>query len=63
MFHKVPLTFEYDDVITVTWHILSNLIMMLLKTGQQKNPQNLKLERITNQKIQKLSKIYTYIAK
>ena len=36
MFDKVPLTFEYDDVITVTWHILSNLIMMLLKIGQQK---------------------------
>ena len=36
MFDKVPLTFEYDDVIAVTWHILSNLIMMLLKTGQQK---------------------------
>ena len=63
MFDKVPLTFEYDDVITVTWHILCNLIMMLLKTGQQKNPQNLKLERITNQKIQKLSKIHVYIAK
>ena len=37
--------------------------MMLLKIGQQKNPQNLKLERITNQKIQKLSKIHVYIAK
>ena len=37
--------------------------MMLLKTGQQKNPQNLKLERITNQKIQKLSKIHVYIVK
>ena len=36
MFEKVPLTFEYDDLITVTWHILSNLIMMLLKIGQQK---------------------------
>ena len=35
MFDKVPLTFEYDGVITVTWHILSNLIM-LLKIGQQK---------------------------
>ena len=63
MFDKVPLTFEYDDVITVTWHILSNLIMMLLKIGQQKNPQNLKLERITNQKIQKLSKMHVYIVK
>ena len=37
--------------------------MMLLKTGQQKNPQNLKLERITNQKIQKLSKMHVYIVK
>ena len=37
--------------------------MMLLKTGQQKNPQNLKLERITNQKIQKLSKTDVYIVK
>ena len=36
MFDKVLLTFEYDGVITVTWHILSNLIMMLLKIGQQK---------------------------
>ena len=36
MFDKVSLTFEYDDVITVTRHILSNLIMMLLKIGQQK---------------------------
>ena len=36
MFDKVPLKFEYDDVITVTWHILSNLIMMLLNIGQQK---------------------------
>ena len=36
MFDKVSLTFEYDDVIKVTRHILSNLIMMLLKTGQQK---------------------------
>ena len=63
MFEKVPLTFEYDDLITVTWHILSNLIMMLLKIGQQKNPQNLKLERITNQKIQKLSKTHVYIVK
>ena len=36
---------------------------MLLKIGQQKNPQNLKLERITNQKMQKLSKIYVYILK
>ena len=51
MFDNVPLTFEYDDVITVTWHILSNLIMMLLKIGQQKNPQNLKLARIPKQKI------------
>ena len=63
MFDKVPLTFEYDDVITVTWHILSNLIMMLLRIDQQKNPQNLKLERITNQKIQKLSKMYVYVVK
>ena len=63
MFEKVPLTFEYDDLITVTWHILSNLIMMLLKIGQQKNPQNLKLERITNQKIQKLSKTNGFIVK
>ena len=54
MFDKVPLTFEYDDIITVAWHISSNLKMMLLKIGQQKNPQNLKLERITEQKIQKL---------
>ena len=31
------MTFEYNDVITVTWHILSNLIMMLLMLlGQQK---------------------------
>ena len=53
MFDNVPLMFEYDDVITVTWHILSNLIRMLLMLlGQQKNPRNLKLERITNQKIQ-----------
>ena len=37
--------------------------MMLLKIGQQKNPQNLKLERITNQKIQKLSKTHVYIVK
>ena len=37
--------------------------MMLLKIGQQKNPQNLKLERITNQKIQKLSKMHVYIVK
>ena len=37
--------------------------MMLLKIGQQKNPQNLKLERITNQKIQKLSKMHIYIVK
>ena len=36
MFDKVPLTFEYDGVITVTWHILCNLIIMLLKIGQQK---------------------------
>ena len=36
MFDKVPLTFQDDDVITVTWHILSNLIMMLLKIGQHK---------------------------
>ena len=36
MFDKVPLIFQDDDVITVTWHILSNLIMMLLKIGQQK---------------------------
>ena len=36
MFEKVSLTFEYDDLITVTWHILSNLIMMLLKIDQQK---------------------------
>ena len=63
MFDKVPLTLEYDDVITVTWHILSDLIIMLLKIGQQKNPQNLKLERITNQKMQKLSKMHVYILK
>ena len=37
MFDKVPLTFQYDVVITVTWHILSKLIMMLLKIGQHKN--------------------------
>ena len=37
--------------------------MMLLKIGQQKNSQNLKLERITNQKIQKLSKMHVYIVK
>ena len=36
MFDEVPLTVEYDDAITVTWHILSNLIMMLLKIVQQK---------------------------
>ena len=36
MFDKVPLTFEYDDVITVTWHMFSKVIMMLLKIGQQK---------------------------
>ena len=30
---------------------------------QKKNPQNLKLERITNQKIQKLSKMHIYIVK
>ena len=40
MFDKVPLTFEYDDVITVTWHILSNLIMMLLKIVQQNIREN-----------------------
>ena len=34
MFDTVLLMFEYDDVITVTSHILSNLIMMLLKVGQ-----------------------------
>ena len=44
-------------------NILSHLIMILLKLGQQKNPQNLKLERIANQKIQKLSKIHVYIVK
>ena len=37
--------------------------MKLLKIGQQKNYQNLKLERIANQKIQKLSKIHVYIVK
>ena len=37
--------------------------MILLKIDQQKNPQNLKLERITNQKIQKLSKMHVYIVK
>ena len=31
---------------------------MLLKIGQQKNFQNLKLKKITNQKIQKLSKMH-----
>ena len=37
---------------------------MLLKIGQQKkNPQNLKVERINNQKIQKLSKMHVYIVK
>ena len=37
--------------------------MMSLKIGQQKNPQNLKLERITKQNIQKLSKMHVYILK
>ena len=63
MFDKVPLTFEYDEVITVAWHISSNLKMMLLKIGQQKKPQNLELGRITEQKIQKLWKMHVYIVK
>ena len=37
--------------------------MKLRKIGQQKNPQNSKLERITNQKTQKLSKMHFYIGK
>ena len=37
--------------------------MMLLKYVNKKNPENLKLERITNQKIQKLSKMDIYIVK
>ena len=36
---------------------------MLLKIGQQKNLQNLKLKKITNQKIQKLSKMHVDIVK